>query len=44
VIRRDYPVVMGSLFFFSLLALATRLITDLMYVWVDPRVKFGASR
>ena len=44
VIRRDYPVVLGSLYFFSLLALATKLITDLMYVWVDPRVKFGASR
>ena len=43
-IRRDYPVVLGSLYFFSLLALVTKLITDLMYVWVDPRVKFGASR
>jgi len=44
VMRRDYPVVLGSLYFFSLLALVTKLITDLMYVWVDPRVKFGASR
>jgi microcin C transport system permease protein len=44
VMRRDYPVVPGSLYFFSLLALVTKLITDLMYVWVDPRVKFGASR
>jgi microcin C transport system permease protein len=37
-------VVLGSIYFFSLLALVTKLITDLMYVWVDPRVKFGASR
>ena len=44
VMRRDYPVVLGSLYFFSLLALVTKLITDLMYVWVDPRVKFGATR
>jgi microcin C transport system permease protein len=40
VIRRDYPVVLGTLFFFTLIGLATKLITDLCYVWVDPRVKF----
>jgi microcin C transport system permease protein len=41
VIRRDYPVVLGTLFLFTLIGLATKLITDLCYVWVDPRVKFG---
>jgi microcin C transport system permease protein len=40
VIRRDYPVVMGTLYFFTLLGLFTKLISDLCYVWVDPRVKF----
>jgi microcin C transport system permease protein len=40
VIRRDYPVVMGTLFFFTLIGLVTKLISDLCYVWVDPRVKF----
>lgn len=40
VIRRDYPVVLGTLYLFTLLGLATKLISDLMYVWVDPRVKF----
>ena len=40
VIRRDYPVVLGSLFFFTLIGLVTKLISDLCYVWVDPRVKF----
>lgn len=40
VIRRDYPVVMGTLFFFTLIGLFTKLISDLSYVWVDPRVKF----
>jgi microcin C transport system permease protein len=40
VIRRDYPVVMGTLYFFTLIGLVTRLISDLAYVWVDPRVKF----
>ncbi|MGB4359952.1 MAG: ABC transporter permease subunit, partial [Rhodoferax sp.] len=40
VIRRDYPVVLGTLFFFTLIGLVTKLISDLSYVWVDPRVKF----
>ncbi|MBA4254572.1 MAG: microcin ABC transporter permease [Polaromonas sp.] len=40
VIRRDYPVVLGTLYLFTLLGLFTKLISDLCYVWVDPRVKF----
>jgi microcin C transport system permease protein len=40
VIRRDYPVVLGTLYLFTLIGLLTKLISDLMYVWVDPRVKF----
>jgi microcin C transport system permease protein len=40
VIRRDYPVVLGSLFLFTLIGLFTTLLRDLSYVWVDPRVKF----
>src|SRR5262249_5955764 len=40
VIRRDYPVVFGSLFFFTIIGLITTLIRDLSYLWVDPRVKF----
>ena len=41
VIRRDYPVVMGTLFLFTLIGLVTKLITDLCYVLVDPRLQFG---
>ena len=40
VIRRDYPVVLGTLLLFTLIGLLTKLISDLCYVWVDPRVKF----
>jgi microcin C transport system permease protein len=40
VIRRDYPVVFGSLFFYTIIGLLTNLVRDLTYVWVDPRVKF----
>jgi microcin C transport system permease protein len=40
VIRRDYPVVFGSLFLFTIIGLFTTLLRDLCYLWVDPRVKF----
>ena len=40
ILKRDYPVVLGSLYLFTILGLMTKLITDLCYVWVDPRVKF----
>jgi microcin C transport system permease protein len=40
VIRRDYPVVFGSLFVFTVIGLITTLIRDLSYLWVDPRVRF----
>lgn len=43
VVRRDYPVVLGSLYLFTLIALVTKLVTDLTYVLVDPRVQFGAA-
>ncbi|MCP3852376.1 MAG: microcin C ABC transporter permease YejB [Gammaproteobacteria bacterium] len=43
IIRRDYPVVLGSLYLFTLLGLVTKLITDLSYVWIDPRVKFDTG-
>ena len=42
IVRRDYPVVLGSLYLFTLIALVTKLLTDLMYVVADPRVQFGA--
>ncbi len=40
VIRRDYPVVLGSLFLFTIIGLFTTLVRDLSYLWVDPRVRF----
>ncbi|MCX7278732.1 MAG: microcin C ABC transporter permease YejB [Burkholderiales bacterium] len=40
VIRRDYPVVLGTLYLFTLIGLVTKLVSDLCYVWVDPRVRF----
>jgi microcin C transport system permease protein len=40
VLARDYPIVFGTLFFFSLLGLVIGLVSDLMYVWIDPRIDF----
>jgi microcin C transport system permease protein len=42
IVRRDYPVVLGTLYFFTLIGLVVKLIGDLLYVVVDPRVQFGA--
>ena len=42
VIRRDYPVVLGSLYVFTLLGLVVKLVADMLYVVVDPRVQFEA--
>ncbi|MCP2040071.1 microcin C transport system permease protein [Neisseria sp. HSC-16F19] len=41
VMKRDYPVVMGSLYVFTLMGLAAKLLSDLSYMWVDPRIHFG---
>ena len=39
-INRDYPVMFGTLYFFTLLGLVLNLIGDLMYVVTDPRIDF----
>lgn len=40
-VARDYPVIFGTLFFFGLIGLVVGLLSDLMYVFVDPRIDFG---
>jgi len=40
---RDFPVVLGNLYLFTLLGLATKLIGDIAYVLVNPRIKFDAQ-
>lgn len=41
IINRDYPVVLGTLYVFSLMSLIMFLVRDLVYVWVDPRIDFN---
>ena len=43
-VERDYPVIFGTLFFFGLIGLVMGIISDLMYVWIDPRIDFGTRR
>jgi microcin C transport system permease protein len=39
-VERDYPVIFGTLFAFGLIGLVVGIISDLMYVLVDPRIDF----
>ncbi len=40
VVNRDYPVVLGTLYLFTLLGLVAKLLSDLAYVLIDPRIQF----
>jgi microcin C transport system permease protein len=40
VINRDYAVVFATLYIFSLMGLVVGLLSDLAYMWVDPRIDF----
>ncbi len=41
-VARDYPVVFGTLFAFSLMGLVVGILTDLTYMFIDPRIDFEA--
>ncbi|WP_424942442.1 microcin C ABC transporter permease YejB [Aliiroseovarius crassostreae] len=41
-LQRDYPVIFGTLFVFGLMGLLIGILSDLMYVFVDPRIDFEA--
>jgi len=40
VLNRDYPVVFATLYIFSVLGLIITLISDITYMWIDPRIDF----
>ena len=40
VLKRDYPVVLGTLYLYTLLGLIAKLLADLSYVLIDPRIQF----
>jgi len=43
IINRDYPVVLGTLYIYSLIGLIMTLVRDIVYVAVDPRINFEAK-
>ena len=43
-INRDYPIMFGTLYIYTLIGLALKLITDLTYMVIDPRIDFAARR
>ncbi len=43
-IGRDYPVMFGTLYIFTLIGLVTNLLSDICYVLVDPRIDFEARK
>jgi microcin C transport system permease protein len=40
LIQRDYPVIFGTLYIFTLMGMVVKLLGDLLKVWVDPRIDF----
>ena len=43
-LRRDYPVMFGTLYIFTLLGLLMQIVGDMLYTVVDPRIDFEARR
>jgi microcin C transport system permease protein len=44
VINRDYPVMFATLYFFTLLGLLMGIVSDVMYMLIDPRIDFESRR
>ncbi len=41
IVNRDYPVVFANLYIFALIGLVVNLLSDLTYMWIDPRIDFS---
>jgi microcin C transport system permease protein len=44
VVERDYPVMFGTLYAFGIMGLIVGILSDMMYVWIDPRIDFEGRR
>ena len=42
VVQRDYPVVFGTLYLFTLIGLLLKIISDITYMLIDPRIDFSS--
>jgi len=41
IFQRDYPVVQGVVLVIALLFVLTNLVVDLLYAWIDPRIRYA---
>jgi ABC-type dipeptide/oligopeptide/nickel transport system permease component len=40
ITNRDYPVIMGTILFFAIIIVLANLVVDLVYAWLDPRIRY----
>ena len=43
ILRRDYPTILGLLFFAAIMVVVANILTDLCNAWADPRIKTGGN-
>lgn len=43
ILNRDYPIVFGTLFIFTLIALIVGILSDMLYMVIDPRINFDSK-
>jgi peptide/nickel transport system permease protein len=44
VLQQDYPIAQASFFILAVLIILMRLLTDVVYTYLDPRIKFGEGQ
>ncbi|HVL71581.1 MAG TPA: ABC transporter permease [Beijerinckiaceae bacterium] len=44
ILQRDYPVIQGGLLLTAVLLVVINLVVDLLYAWLDPRIRYGGRR
>lgn len=37
---RDYPVIMGTVLLYAAVLIIANLVVDLIYAWIDPRIRY----
>jgi peptide/nickel transport system permease protein len=40
ILTRDLPVTQGALFFFAMIFILVNLLVDIVYAWIDPRIRY----
>jgi len=44
VVARDYPIIFGTMYFGALVGLLVKIVSDITYTWIDPRIDFESRR